>query len=389
MGAAAAPGLRAAMQNASQDDVSQALSSMSAENRSKIQEAMMVCSAPEAKPVLERKTTGEILTEINQQDFLQEAWKANQAFFSGAQRCDPPGGSGNPDEMWLPGQAQKDFLEAFDMGKAVESAIAQGEVFKVTKKSTEEQHEVAKYNKKKSTQGAGRIKRSVEIREKVSHPNVAKLLETFEDKENIHLVFEGTFEKDLFDRLIDNGGEFKDSQARIVMTQVFGALEHLHRHHVFSGKCIPENFRFTTPDPVEDPKNILKLFDLSEARYCGPGKVLTDKRGSPQYVAAEVVDAGRYNELADMWSAGIIMFVCLMGYPPFYSDNEIQIIQRVKVMDLKQIWEDPDVSKVSSEAQDLLKKLITRSVPERSTAEKALQHPWLNLPASVAHYAVM
>jgi calcium-dependent protein kinase len=369
------------MQNASQDDVSQALSSMSAENRSKIQEAMMVCSAPEAKPVLERKTTGEILTEINQQDFLQEAWKANQAFFSGAQRCDPPGGSGNPDEMWLPGQAQKDFLEAFDMGKAVEFAIGgQGEVFKVTKKSTEEQHEVAKYNKKKSTKGAGRIKRSVEIREKVSHPNVAKLLETFEDKENIHVVFEGTFEKDLMDRLIDNGGPFKDSQARIVMTQVFRALEHLHRHHVFSGKCIPENFRFTTPDPVEDPKNMLKLFDLFEARYCGPGKVLTDKRGSPNYVAAEVIDAGRYNELADMWSAGVIMFMCVTGFPPLWGPGDPQILQCVKVKDLKQIWEDPDVSKVSSEAQDLLKKLITRSVPERSTAEKALQHPWLNVP---------
>merc|ERR1712113_891275 len=105
------------------------------------------------------------------------------------------------------------------MGKAGECAIGQGEVFKVTKKSTEEPHEVAKYNKTKSSQGAGRIKRSVEIREKLSHPNVAKLLETFEDEENIHLVFAGTFEKDLFDRLVDVG-EFKDSQARIIMTQI-------------------------------------------------------------------------------------------------------------------------------------------------------------------------
>merc|ERR1712217_1008495 len=164
------------------------------------------------------------------------------------------------------------------------------------------------------------------------------------------------------DRLIElSPGAFKDSQARIIMAQVFRALEHLHSHHVFSGKCILENFRFSTPDPVEDPKNTLKLFDLYEARYCGPGKVLTHKRGLPMYVAAEVVDAGRYNELANMWSAGVIMFSCLLGWPPIWADNDIQLTQRVKVWDLKHIWEDADVCKVSSEAQDLLKKLITRS----------------------------
>lgn len=376
----ACTGLREAVQNASQDDISEVLTSLSTEDRSKIEEAVSGFQAPAAKPVLERKSTGEILTEVNQQDFLQSAWKANNDFFSGATSSEPPERSGNPDEMWLPGEAQQDFLAAFDMGKQVnDCALAGGDLFKVTKKSTGEQHEVAKYKKKDSTRVAEKIQRSVEIRTKVSHPNVAKLLEIFEDKEHIHLVIEGTFENDLMDRLSNNNGPFQETQARIVMTQVFKALEHLHQHHIFSGKCIPENFRFTTPDPVEDPKNVLKLFDLFEARYCEPGKVLTDKRGAPYYVAAEVVDAGRYNELADMWSAGVIMYVCLLAFPPFLGDDDARILQRVQKMDLEIGFKDPDFLNISSDSQDLVRKLITRNVSERSTAEKALQHPWVNV----------
>lgn len=97
------------------------------------------------------------------------------------------------------------------------------------------------------------------------------------------------------------------------------------------------------------------------------------KAGTPYYISPEVL-TGNYDISCDMWSAGCILYILLCGYPPFYGDDDQEILRMVKKGDFDfdgEEWED-----VSNDAKDLIKKLICK--PERRlTASEALQHNWI------------
>lgn len=97
------------------------------------------------------------------------------------------------------------------------------------------------------------------------------------------------------------------------------------------------------------------------------------RAGTPYYISPEVL-AGNYDISCDMWSAGCMLYILLCGYPPFYGDNNQEILEMVRVGNFEFDGEEWD--SVSNEAKDLIKKLIVR--PERRmTAGEALQHPWM------------
>ena len=97
----------------------------------------------------------------------------------------------------------------------------------------------------------------------------------------------------------------------------------------------------------------------------------------PYYISPEVL-TGNYDLTCDMWSAGCILYILLCGYPPFYGDDDQEILRMVKKGEFDfdgEEWDD-----VSNDAKDLIKKLITK--PERRlTAEEALQHHWIKTQA--------
>lgn len=134
---------------------------------------------------------------------------------------------------------------------------------------------------------------------------------------------------------------------------------------------------FPTTDPVDHPKNLMKLYDFGEASHCEPGKVLTQKRGKPYYVAPEIYVVGRYNTLCDMWTCGVFMYVLFVSYPPFFGDNDSEILRCVQHRSLDLLFNDEkDWKDKPADGKDLITKLITRHVSERYTAEQALQHKW-------------
>mmetsp|Transcript_2960 Transcript_2960/g.3513 ORF Transcript_2960/g.3513 Transcript_2960/m.3513 type:complete len:138 (+) Transcript_2960:581-994(+) len=97
------------------------------------------------------------------------------------------------------------------------------------------------------------------------------------------------------------------------------------------------------------------------------------RAGTPYYISPEVL-AGNYDISCDMWSAGCMLYILLCGYPPFYGDNNQEILEMVRIGQFEFDGEEWDT--VSNEAKDLIKKLITR--PERRlTAAEALQHPFM------------
>eukprot|EP00435_Cladocopium_sp_Y103_P054349 s1338_g17.t1 len=141
----------------------------------------------------------------------------------------------------------------------------------------------------------------------------------------------------------------------------------------------PENFLFTSKEPIE--KNFLKIIDFGLSCKYTDGQVLQTKAGTPYYVAPQVLH-GKYDQAADLWSCGVIMFVLLCGYPPFFGDSDAEVLAKVKTGSYS--FNPADWKNVSEDAKNLIRQLLKMNPKERYTAEAALNHEWIKLKAPKA-----
>merc|ERR1712232_952191 len=102
---------------------------------------------------------------------------------------------------------------------------------------------------------------------------------------------------------------------------------------------------------------------------------LTQRCGTPAYVAPEVLRGGPYDERVDMWSAGCILYFVLGGYPAFVDDKPKALFHKILIGDYE--FHEDDWSHVSNDAKSLVRGLLTLDVKKRLTASQALKHPWL------------
>lgn len=212
----------------------------------------------------------------------------------------------------------------------------------------------------------------------MDHPNIVKLYESFEDHRNIYLVIELCTGGELFDRIID-AGHFTEVQAAITMQNMFRAIFYMHENHICHRDLKPENFLFTTKDPIE--KCALKVIDFGLACKFAAEQVLTTKAGTPYYVAPQVL-AGKYDQASDLWSLGVIMYVVLCGYPPFYGETDADVLAKVRLGNFS--FNAADWKNVSEDAKNLIRMLLKMNPRDRYTAEQALNHVWVRNKAPKA-----
>jgi len=141
----------------------------------------------------------------------------------------------------------------------------------------------------------------------------------------------------------------------------------------------PENFLFTTKDPIE--KTHLKVIDFGLACKYSQDQVLSTKAGTPYYVAPQVL-AGKYDFSSDLWSLGVIMYVVLCGYPPFYGENDADVLAKVRLGNFS--FNAADWKNVSEDAKNLIRNLLKMNPRDRYTAEQALNHIWVRNKAPKA-----
>jgi len=150
------------------------------------------------------------------------------------------------------------------------------------------------------------------------------------------------------------------------------ALNYCHSEKICHRDLKPENFLFVDNSDDSDLKII--DFGLSKIIQTGGGlKRMKTRAGTPYYISPEVL-AGSYDITCDMWSAGCMLYILLCGYPPFYGDDNQEILQMVQTGKFDfdgEEWDD-----VSNDAKDLIKKLICKP-EQRLTAEEALKHRWV------------
>lgn len=216
-----------------------------------------------------------------------------------------------------------------------------------------------------------RFKQEIRIMKMMDHPNIIKLYESFEDSRNFYLIMELCSGGELFDRIIEEG-HFTEAQAAIVMQHIFRAMYYMHENKVTHRDLKPENFLFTTKEAIVH--SLLKIIDFGLACTFDDGKILTTKAGTPYYVAPQVL-AGKYDYMADLWSCGVIMYVVLCGYPPFYGETDAEVLAKVRIGHFA--FNQADWKRVSEDAKNLIRALLKMNPKDRFTAEQALDHDWV------------
>lgn len=245
-----------------------------------------------------------------------------------------------------------------------------GSAFRALCKQTSQERAV-KAIEIKNVKNPERFEREINIARKLDHPNVVRLYETFRDAKKIYLVMELCSGGELFDRIVDEAPNgFDETHAANYIRQILAAICYLHAHRFAHRDVKPENFLFHDCSPDSQ----LKIIDFGLACQYEPGKRMSTKAGTAYYVAPEVLK-GDYTEKCDVWSAGVISFVLLCGYPPFAGDSDPEILKKVKTGNFE--FRSPEWDAISQGAKNLVTQMLTFDPALRPSAEVAHMSPWL------------
>ncbi|GEM10455.1 serine/threonine protein kinase Ckk4 [Rhodotorula toruloides] len=207
------------------------------------------------------------------------------------------------------------------------------------------------------------------------HPHILELLDVFETDTHHYLIMEYCPDGELFHYLHEH--VLASSQVQHVFGQLVNALVHLARFRLCHRDIKLENILIRSD--VSGYLNI-KLIDFGMVAYQGEGELLTESCGSPHYAAPEVIMGESYNGfLADVWSAGVVLFALLTRSLPFDADNIPAVLAKVK----KGEYELPDI--VEEPAHDLVNRCLTVTPSERITLHGIVAHRYFSLTPSASN----
>ncbi|KAL4465828.1 hypothetical protein ABPG74_004065 [Tetrahymena malaccensis] len=211
----------------------------------------------------------------------------------------------------------------------------------------------------------------INIMKELDHPNVIRLYETFEDQRNVYLSMELCQGGELFD-VITAKKKFNEEEARLVFNQIVSAVSYCHANNICHRDLKPENFLLLQKDSLENIK--VADFGLSCIFVDKQQKKqdIMGKTGSSYYMAPEVLQ-GVYNELCDVWSLGVILYILLSGIPPFFGSNDSKIFEKIEKGTFS--FDFPQFQNVSDNAKDLIRKCLVPQ-DQRLKANEVLKHPW-------------
>jgi len=246
-------------------------------------------------------------------------------------------------------------------------------VYHADKKKGGEEFAVKKIEKKKvEGDDIKLLRREIQIMKKLNHANILKLFEVYEDDDSFYLVMELVKGKELFDKIVERG-MYSERDAANIIAQVVSAVDYLHENGIAHRDLKPENLLVEG----EEEDSIVKIADFGFAKSFGgdTGEKLMTSCGSPGYVAPEILTAESYDKSVDMWSVGVILYILLSGYPPFYADSAPALFK--KIMDVKYDFDDSVWDDISDSAKDLIRNLLVKDPSKRFTAQQCLTHAWI------------
>ncbi|KAH0787351.1 AGC family protein kinase [Histomonas meleagridis] len=203
----------------------------------------------------------------------------------------------------------------------------------------------------------------ISILKKVNHPNVMRLLDIFETNTDFCIVSE-LARGDLF-QIIDDGQTLPEEVLRSIAAQLVSALSNLHSSRIIHRDIKPQNVLVCA-------NGALKFCDFGFARALScTTLVLTSIKGTPLYMAPELVQEQPYDEKVDIWSLGVILYELYYGKPPFYTNSIYKLIQMIVNENI--VWPET----ISEQFQDFLNKMLQKDPNKRASCEDLLMHPFI------------
>ncbi|KAE8706365.1 Calcium-dependent protein kinase 17 [Hibiscus syriacus] len=247
-----------------------------------------------------------------------------------------------------------------------------GIIYLVTHKETKQQFACKTIAKRKliNHEDIEDVRREVQIMYHLTgHRNVVELKGAYEDQNSVNLIMELCGGGELFDRIIAKG-HFSERKAANLCRQIVMMVHYCHSMGLMHRDLKPENFLFLN----KDDDSPLKATDFGLSVFFKPGDVFKDLVGSAYYVAPEVLRR-HYGPEADIWSAGVILYVLLSGVPPFHGETEQSIFDSILRGNID-FSSDPWPS-IASSAKDLVRKMLRDDPKARLSAFEVLNHPWM------------
>ena len=210
-----------------------------------------------------------------------------------------------------------------------------------------------------------RLKREIQILNKLNHPNIIKIYEIKEDKNNFYLIMEYYSEGDLY-KFISKYNKLNEEDASIIFYQIVNGVEYLHNNYISHRDLKLENI-------LIDKKKNVKIIDYNLSNFFleSNGCILKTPCGSPYYTAPEMIKNKSYNaKTVDIWSIGIILYVILCGFLPFEDKNSKRLYQ--KILNGKVFI--PNF--LSDIARNIIENLLYKNCTKRYTIKQIKKHPF-------------
>ncbi|XP_012730348.1 MAP kinase-activated protein kinase 2 [Fundulus heteroclitus] len=251
-----------------------------------------------------------------------------------------------------------------------------GKVVEIFEKKTGDKYAL------KMLQECPKARREVELHWRASLcTNIVRINDVYENlyqgKKCLLIVMECMDGGELFSRIQDRGDQaFTEKEASDIMRSIGEAIQFLHAINIAHRDVKPENLLYSSRRPTA----LLKLTDFGFAKETTSQHCLDTPCYTPYYVAPEVLGPEKYDKSCDMWSLGVIMYILLCGYPPFYSNHGLAISPGMKKRIRMGQYEfpNPEWSDVSKEAKQLISTLLKTQPTERMTITEFMHHPWIN-----------
>ncbi|KIW03194.1 uncharacterized protein PV09_05420 [Verruconis gallopava] len=252
-------------------------------------------------------------------------------------------------------------------------------VYLCVEKSTGMRYAVKKFEKRAGPGERSKIEglqQEIAVLMGVSHPNLLCLKDTFDEDDGVYLVLELAPEGELFNYIVMKQ-KLSEAEARKVFVQLFQAVKYLHERNIVHRDIKPENILLC------DKELTVKLADFGLAKIIGEESFTTTLCGTPSYVAPEILQSSnhrRYTRAVDIWSLGVVLYICLCGFPPFSDElydpvnNPYTLAQQI--LGGRFDYPSPYWDSVGDPALDLIDRMLTVDPDKRITIDGCLEHPW-------------
>ncbi|XP_051755379.1 calcium/calmodulin-dependent protein kinase type II delta 1 chain isoform X4 [Ctenopharyngodon idella] len=232
--------------------------------------------------------------------------------------------------------------------------------------------------KKLSARDHQKLEREARICRLLKHPNIVRLHDSISEEGVHYLVFDLVTGGELFEDIVARE-YYSEADASHCIQQILEAVLHCHQMGVVHRDLKPENLLLAS----KLKGAAVKLADFGLAiEVQGDQQAWFGFAGTPGYLSPEVLRKEPYGKPVDMWACGVILYILLVGYPPFWDEDQHRLYQQIKAGAYD--FPSPEWDTVTPEAKDLINKMLTINPAKRITAAEALKHPWICQRSTVA-----